>query len=305
MPKKICCFFVFLSLLGLPCLTYAQSPPSGPVAGDGFCWLKTTTPNNDEPYDTDCDQIKVSLVPDSLSSSKSVMLKIEGIKRKEEPFDAETVIHINDIDSYETRLDGVNSDGRMNYLLRVRSKFQYLLLDAEQVDYLSVGRLPEGKYTLSSSIYWSPDSCCLGLPPPPSSAEVQLESLPFDVSKESQFATLDYSGFWYDPKEPGWGLNIQQSVPRSLLVAAWYGYGDDGQPMWLIYQSGKWLSSFNHQGVLYNHQGTSFKQPYDATANRSEVLGKGTMTFVSPNKMRMKFQIGDDVLEKDLVKLLP
>jgi hypothetical protein len=62
----------------------------------------------------------------------------------------------------------------------------------------------------------------------------------------------DYTGAWYDPTQPGWGISIHQS-PSDTLFAALFEYtsGSPGVPTWTTFQSGTWTSSTTWEGVVY------------------------------------------------------
>jgi hypothetical protein len=99
-----------------------------------------------------------------------------------------------------------------------------------------LGRLPAGSYTLTV-------------------AEMRLqhgsffENFPFTVTdaratKAAPYVRLDYSGSWWDPADPGWGLFIWQDAKSATdnLLVAWFTYTPDGKPMWYVTQPG-WTSA--------------------------------------------------------------
>lgn len=66
------------------------------------------------------------------------------------------------------------------------------------------------------------------------------------------FPLTDYTGVWWDPSSPGWGLTIHQS-PLDTVFAALFEYGDGTRaaPTWYTLQSGQWISSTTWMGRIY------------------------------------------------------
>ncbi len=97
-------------------------------------------------------------------------------------------------------------------------------LPREEID---LGRLPAGSYAVSV-IETSP------------SFTGEVTNVPFTVSdaralKPAPFASLDYSGHWWDPNDSGWGVFVWHDARDNLLVA-WFTYTPDGKPMWYVFQ---------------------------------------------------------------------
>lgn len=95
---------------------------------------------------------------------------------------------------------------------------------------IDLGRLPAGDYTLSMI------QAANGTFPPVTT----ISNFPFTVTdarlaKTAPFVRLDYSGHWWDPNDPGWGLFIWHDA-RDRVLAAWFVYGTDGKPIWYTFQ---------------------------------------------------------------------
>ena len=88
------------------------------------------------------------------------------------------------------------------------------------------------------------------------------------------FPLTDYTGLWYDPSQPGWGISIHQNPSDSLFAASFeYSPGAPGQPTWYTFQSGQWSSATVWQGTAYR---TTF--PPLAV----QTLGPVTIDFAAP-----------------------
>ena len=94
-----------------------------------------------------------------------------------------------------------------------------------------IGRLPPGNYTLSTEGLQCGGNVEL-LP--------EYQNYAFTVTdardlKALPFVVLDYSGHWYDPADPGWGVFISQDA-RDNVLAAFFTYSADGKPAWYVFQ---------------------------------------------------------------------
>jgi hypothetical protein len=66
------------------------------------------------------------------------------------------------------------------------------------------------------------------------------------------FPLTDYTGLWYDPAQPGWGISIHQNPSDSVFAALFeYTAGTPGVPTWTTFQSGRWTRATTWEGVSY------------------------------------------------------
>ncbi len=99
-------------------------------------------------------------------------------------------------------------------------------------DEIDLGRLPAGNYTLTVI---DVTSIATGRP-----YNGDFSNAPFSIAdarllKSEPYVRLDYSGHWWDPTDPGWGLFIWHDA-RDNVLAAWFIYGTDGKPIWYVFQ---------------------------------------------------------------------
>ena len=59
----------------------------------------------------------------------------------------------------------------------------------------------------------------------------------------------DFGGIWWRPQESGSGFTLVQRADHQL-TGAFYTFDDAGQPLWLIFAGGQWLSSTRWRGNL-------------------------------------------------------
>ncbi len=89
---------------------------------------------------------------------------------------------------------------------------------------------------------------------------------------------LDYSDLWWNGQESGWGLSITQH-PSGQLFAAWYAYGTDGLPLWVVMSGGQWTSATTFTGDLHTTMGPDPTGPFDPARVVVSRVGTGTFTF--------------------------
>ena len=87
-------------------------------------------------------------------------------------------------------------------------------------------------------------------------------------------AAADNTDIWYNPTEPGWGVNLVQS--DNFIFATFFIYGQNGSPTWYTAQL-TWDGARMYTGGLYATTGTSFATPWQ-TGNLS-VVQAGTASF--------------------------
>lgn len=100
-----------------------------------------------------------------------------------------------------------------------------------------LGSFPAGDYRVE--VYGTPTPT--GTP---------AESLSFAVKNRDESTITpplvhpltDYSGFWWDPGQPGWGISLTQTPGTDYLFGAWYLYVSDGTPEWCTIEGGHWAS---------------------------------------------------------------
>ncbi|QJR11331.1 hypothetical protein DSM104443_02406 [Usitatibacter rugosus] len=69
------------------------------------------------------------------------------------------------------------------------------------------------------------------------------------VAPPIPFPLTDYTGAWWNPSQPGWGVLIHQS-PLDAVFAAVFDYveGPNAAPTWVTLQSGRWKSASTWEG---------------------------------------------------------
>lgn len=101
--------------------------------------------------------------------------------------------------------------------------------------------------------------------------------------------TLNYSALWWNPSESGWGLSIIQHDSR--LFAAWYAYGADGSPQWLVMPAGVWTSPTSITGDIYSTAGPPSGQPFNTALVSSLKVGTATIAFSAVDRAVLSYAV--------------
>jgi len=109
----------------------------------------------------------------------------------------------------------------------------------------------------------------------------------------------DYSGLWWDPAEPGWGLSITQSQDNHVFVA-WFTYDAQAHPTWMVMPQASWKTAVALEGALYRTQGSAFDAPYDASAFSVEPAGTLHLEFASGGGATATFTVDGQTVVKAL-----
>ena len=159
----------------------------------------------------------VELLPAKPTSADSVRLRLAEFCTRSDPF-AVNAYHVSMARNKITVRLGPQIGGS----LCPGGVFQFPFI-------VDLGRLPPGDYTVTV------ERAPFATNPP----SIALDNAPFTVTdptnKHLPYVRLDYSGHWWDPNDPGWGLFIWHGAADQIL-AAWFTYGTDGKPIWHVIQ---------------------------------------------------------------------
>jgi hypothetical protein len=145
----------------------------------------------------------------------------------------------------------------------------------EEID---LGRLPPGNYTVS----------VVDFPGNPTSFSGLLINYPFTVTnprpaKAAPYVRLNYSGTWWDPNDPGWGLFIWQdaSRPTDTIFVAWFTFAADGKPAWYTFQP-TWASvTVTASASLFQSLRPPGASSPPAGANANTAVGVASLDFTT------------------------
>ena len=109
-----------------------------------------------------------------------------------------------------------------------------------------------------------------GPPPPPPPPPFEPATPVFDVTD-----------LWWNPQEPGWGLNLIQHATHQVF-GVMYTYDTSRRPLWLVMAGGRWNTGLQFEGDLYRTTGPQYDNPsFDAARVRTVKVGTMTVDFNS------------------------
>lgn len=86
----------------------------------------------------------------------------------------------------------------------------------------------------------------------------------------------DISGNWYNPDQPGHGLQIEVMDGGGAIIA-WYLYDQAGQPMWLFGQGD--AAGDRIEAELFRYSGGGFPTDFDPEAVEGDLWGEAVISF--------------------------
>lgn len=89
---------------------------------------------------------------------------------------------------------------------------------------------------------------------------------------------VDYSDLWWNADEPGWGIAIVQHA-SDRLVASWFAYDEDGDPVWYSLQPGGWSTATTFGGPIFRYRRSDASGGGAPPTGAAIEVGRGTLTF--------------------------
>jgi hypothetical protein len=148
---------------------------------------------------------------------------------------------------------------------------------------LDLGRFPAGTYDVEAFVFHSGES--LGT----ASFTVSPSDVPpVPVAPQRRYHDLNFSGLWWDPGEPGWGLSIIHHI-NGTLFATWYQYGTNGEAVWYTIQGGSWTSRDTFEASIFKHSGPPLNGPYDRSLLQERPVGRAVLRFYPSALIQSRF----------------
>ena len=168
--------------------------------------------------------------------------------------------------------------------LRVTQQLNACLVQGTRQTYdVRLGAFPAGDYRVE--VYASA-----------SASGTPAETLAFTVVAAPEVAIFppltrpltDYTGLWWDPATPGFGVSLHQDPVSHAIFGSWYFYDGSGFPSWLTLQDGQWTSATRWSGRIF--RSTRINGVGLTEAAGTAVLdfggvpvgGAGTLTYAMP-----------------------
>jgi len=147
---------------------------------------------------------------------------------------------------------------------------------------VSLGRLPAGTYTVEvrrdgySAI----------------EAVAQFTVAPAPSPRSGSVPSADFTGQWWDPAEPGWGLAVEQGPTREVF-AEWFTHDAQGNPVWYTLAPGGWTNAgafMTYAGPIYRTTGPYWAAAYVGPPV-TQPIGSGEVSFRDANNGTLNFVV--------------
>ena len=217
-----------------------------------------------------------------------------------EPVEFERISLRQTVDSCafdETRV-GVAFDGRT--IVVIEPQNQCLLPGPPEVVDVQLGAYPAGEYRVEVRR---------------AQEQPAVERIDFTVSGVVTIAIFpppprpiaNYTGLWFDGREPGWGLSLHQGRLYELFGAL-FVYGANGAPEWYTLQSGRWQTSTRWVGEVLRSSGPPWvSSTFDARLVSHADVGNVVLDFTmlpgGEDRARLSLTIGGVPVTKTIERI--
>jgi hypothetical protein len=91
----------------------------------------------------------------------------------------------------------------------------------------------------------------------------------------------DYTDLWYNPLEPGYGVNVVQQAENAFVTL--FVYGANGEPLWLVSSDATVVGYIGalpqFRGTLYKMRGPDITGPFDPRQVHATAVGTLYLSF--------------------------
>ena len=108
-------------------------------------------------------------------------------------------------------------------------------------------------------------------------------------------ARTDFTDLWWNPAEPGWGVNLVQA--QTFLFATFFVYGPGNQPVWYTGEMSR-NAAGAYAGPLYVTTGTAFNAPANPAHKSARQVGDVTFTPSAATTGTLSYTVDGVVVTK-------
>jgi hypothetical protein len=114
---------------------------------------------------------------------------------------------------------------------------------------------------------------------------------------------FDYTDLWWNPAEPGWGLNLIQHAGTNAMFGVLYTYDASRRPLWLVLPGGRWDGPLQYSGDLYRTRGPRFNQDsFDTSRVSAEKVGNFILEFAGANTGTFTYFVDGERVQKPIAR---
>jgi hypothetical protein len=112
-------------------------------------------------------------------------------------------------------------------------------------------------------------------------------------------AVPNYTDLWWNPAEPGWGMNLNQQ--SDTIFATVFTYASDRRNLWLVASSLARQANGSFAGPLYRATGPAFyAQPWGANALTQ--VGTMSIAFAGPDSATLVYTVNGVTVSKVITR---
>lgn len=112
----------------------------------------------------------------------------------------------------------------------------------------------------------------------------------------------DFTDLWWNPAEPGWGLNLIQH-PSNKVFGVTYTYEPPNRATWFVLPDGAWTSPLTYSGPIYRASGPPFNRPrFDPAMVSVRQVGMATLQFVDRENATFTFAVDGVAVTKNITR---
>jgi hypothetical protein len=125
-------------------------------------------------------------------------------------------------------------------------------------------------------------------------------ALGFSLPASAVTSGTDFTDLWWNPAEPGWGLNVIHQ--NGIIFATLYVYDANGTPH--FFSGSETRGSGNSfSGTLFETRGTPFTtNPYNAAAYGANAVGSINLSFSTANSGTLTYSVGGTTVTKSITR---
>ncbi|HEX5130028.1 MAG TPA: hypothetical protein VFV90_09785, partial [Usitatibacter sp.] len=104
----------------------------------------------------------------------------------------------------------------------------------------------------------------------------------------------NFGDLWWNAAESGWGITINQQHNR--VFAAWYVYGDDGKPLWVVMPDSILHAEATAAGLrtvargdIYTTRGPAEGTPFDPASVVVTRVGTAAVRFQGEDRAELEY----------------
>ena len=114
----------------------------------------------------------------------------------------------------------------------------------------------------------------------------------------------NYSDLWYNPSEPGYGVNVVQQAENAFVTL--FVYGANGEPLWLVSPDATVVGYIGalpqFRGTLFRTRGPAFSGPFDPSQVQLIPVGTLYLSSTGESNLEVEYNVNNVTVRKQLTR---